>query len=251
MDHSYASAGADLPAAPPATAARRAPAMGSAPARRHNIYAQVHKALRACMGETLVAVGRMDPADDGDVGLAVAQVRELLTFARIHLEKEEHFVHPAMEARQPGSSANTAADHAHHLDAFVRLERGARAVERTRGKARADAADTLYGDLALFIADNYVHMHAEEVDNNAVLWATYSDDELRALEDAIVAAIPPDAKALAMRWMVPAIGPAERATMLAHVRATAPAPVFAGMLASLEPHLRVIDRRKLETALAA
>jgi hypothetical protein len=54
-----------------------------------------------------------------------------------------------------------------------------------------------------------------------------------------------------MRWMAPAVDPAERAAMLTQVRASAPAPVFAGMLAALEPHLRAVDRRKLDAALAA
>jgi hypothetical protein len=249
MEHSHAHAGAD---APIAAHSRRAPtARPVAALRRYNIYGNVHKALRACMCETLVAVGRMDHADDADVTVAVAQVRELLTLARMHLEKEDHFIHPAMEARRPGSAAHTMSDHAHHLEAFARLEAGIRTVGRARGSARADVAMMLYRDLGLFVADNFVHMHAEEVDNNAVLWAAYTDDEIRAIESGIVAAIPPDAKALVMRWMAPAVDAAERAAMLATVRATAPAPAFAAMLAVVAPHLRATDRRKLESALAA
>jgi len=251
MDHSHAHTGADAPGALIAVSVRRTSKARTPAVRRLNIYASVHKALRACMGEALVAVGRMDHADDADVTLTVAQVREMVTFARMHLEKEDHFIHPAMEARRPGASARTTSDHEHHLEAFARLEAGIRAVESARGEARADAATVLYRDLTLFVADNFVHMHAEEVDNNAVLWAAYTDDEIRAIESGIVAAIPHDAKALAMRWMAPAVDPAERAGMLAHARASAPAPVFAGMLAALEPHLRAVDRRKLESALAA
>jgi hypothetical protein len=251
MEHGHTYAGAEAAGTSNAATGRRTTNARPQATRRHNIYANVHKALRACMGETLIAVGRMDPTDDVDVGLAVAQVRELLTLARMHLEKEDHFVHPAMEARRPGSAAHTAADHIHHVAAFGRLEDGIAAVERARGDARVDAATALYRDLALFVADNFVHMHTEEVDNNAALWAAYTDDEMLAIESAIVAAIPPDAKALFMRWMAPAIDPAERAAMFAHLRADAPAPVFAGMLASLAPHLRATDRRKLDAALAA
>ena len=34
------------------------------------------------------------------------------------------------------------------------------------------------GALALFIADNFQHMHVEETAHNAVLWARYTDAEL-------------------------------------------------------------------------
>lgn len=47
--------------------------------------------------------------------------------------------------------------------------------------------------LALFVADDVQHMHVEETAHDAVLWAHYSDDELMAIEQAIVASIPPPA----------------------------------------------------------
>ena len=70
--------------------------------QRFNLYAQIHKGLRACMSEVLVSVGRLDPQDDDEVRTAAAAVRGLIDFARDHLEHEEQLIHPALEARRPG-----------------------------------------------------------------------------------------------------------------------------------------------------
>ena len=94
-------------------------------------------------------------------------------------------------------------------------------------------------------------MHEEETVHNRVLWAAYSDAELRALEDAIRAHHPAPAMARALRWMLPALAPAERAAMLADVRAKAPDAVFAGMLALARTHVDAAGMRKLDAALAA
>jgi len=94
-----------------------------------------------------------------------------------------------------------------------------------------------------------VHMHAEETENNAVLWATHTDAELVALTERLVAAIPPEQNATFARWMASASAPAERAQLLANARGKMPAPAFAGMLQGILSELRAKDRGKLEAAL--
>jgi hypothetical protein len=233
------------------TYATRPAPRATAPQERYNIYANPHKALRMCMGECLAAAGRVDPHDGADVAALAARVRDLLAFCRTHLEKEEHHVHAVMEARRPGSSAAIAEDHREHLVAIARLESGVRALESASARGRAAAATQLYRDLALFMADNLVHMHAEEVDNNEALWAAYTDEELLAVEQRLVASIPPEMLQMALRWMMPAMNPAERAVLLKGVRATAPAPAFAAVLAGVTPLLTEGERGKLERALAS
>jgi hypothetical protein len=217
---------------------------------RFNIYANPHKGLRLAFGEVLTAAGRVDPEDEQDVAGLVGLVRALLRFCRSHLEKEEAFVHPAIEARRAGASAATHDDHRDHLAAFEQLESEVHALE-TAGREHRDAAATqLYRHLALFVADNLVHMHVEETDNNAALWAAYDDAELHALEQRLVASIPPDMLQLGLRWMMPAMNPAERAGLLRGIRERAPAPAFAGMLAAVQASLTEAERQKLARALA-
>jgi hypothetical protein len=221
----------------------------AAAAPRPNFYLAPHKALRLALGDALAAAGRVDPHDDADVARLAAHVCELVAFCRAHLEKEEEIVHPAMEARRPGSAAATRGEHLDHRNAFARLEAGARALEGARGSGREAAAAALYRQLALFVADNLVHMHEEETVNNAVLWAEYTDEELAALEQRIVGSIPPAMLQFALSWMVPAMNPGERAALLSNIRAHAPAPAFEALLAGVQSRLTEAERRKLAQAL--
>jgi hypothetical protein len=219
------------------------------PTQRHNIYVLIHKALRACMSDALVAVGRMDPHDGDEVAATAALVRELLQFAPIHLQAEEDWIHPALEMRRAGSSAETRADHLQHREAFAMLETSLRAVEGSTGTAREVAALRLYRHLALFVADNLQHMHVEETENHATLIECYSEEEVLAIEGSIVGSHTPAETAMAMRWMLPAVNAAERAALLGGVRQNAPRPAFDATVAAVRPHLSARDWAKLEAAI--
>jgi len=221
------------------------------PNERFNIYTLIHKGLRACMADALLTVGRMDPDDDADVASAAAVVRGLLAFARSHLQHEEDWIHPALEAGRRGSSEQTRADHVEHREVFVLLETSLRTVEGSAGPARAAAALRLYRQLALFVADNFQHMHVEETENHATFVECFSDEEVIALSDRLVASLTPEEKATAMRWMLPFANAAERAGVLVNVRDTAPPPAFEALLALVRPHLSARDAAKLDRALGA
>jgi hypothetical protein len=227
----------------------RKPALTSVP--RHDIYRKVHAGLRACMCEALTAVSRMDPDDPADVAANVTRITELVALCSGHLANEDAFVHPVMEARRPGSTARGAHDHGEHLQGFARLAQDVDALRGAPAHARSTAAATLGRDLAAFVADNLVHMAAEERDHNAVLWATHTDDELRAIEASIIASIPPTKMASHLRWMVPALPPADRLAMMQRMRSFAPAAVFEATLAAIEPHLDDREWMKLAKGLAA
>lgn len=231
---------------PVATRARTA-----ATAARYDIYAIIHKAVRAALADALLAAGRLDAGDPRDVERVSAAVRDTLAFCRDHLETENAFVHPLMEARRPGSTRAIAGEHVAHAAAIARLSGLVDALERAPDGGRAASAATLYRELALFVGENLVHMHAEEVHHNRVLWDACTDAELVALENAIKAHHPPAAMTRALRWMLPAVTPGERAALFAGIRAAAPAAVYAGVLALARAHVDAAGLAKLEAALAA
>lgn len=217
--------------------------------QRYNIYGPIHKALRAMMAETLVQLGRTDWQDAGDRGQATAAIGQLLDFCASHLEHENDFVHSAMEARQPGSSADGSADHRVHVNVIRDLRDQVDAIAALDPQACSRVGDALYRSLAAFVGENYEHMHFEETHNNSVLWAHYQDDEIMAIEHAIVASIQPQENAVVLRWMLPNVSPQERALMLAGMRQQAPAEVFHGVLGMLRVHLSPRDWHKLSQAL--
>lgn len=216
---------------------------------RFNIYTLIHKGLRACMADALLTVGRMDPDDDDDVANAATTVRGLLAFARSHLQHEEDWIHPALEAGRAGSSEETRSDHIEHREAFALLEASLRTLEGSVGSARAAAALRLYRQLALFVGDNFQHMHVEETENHAVFVECFSDEEVLSLSDRLVASLTPAEKVTAMRWMLPFANAAERSGVLAEIRDTAPPDAFAQLLALVRPHLSARDAAKLDVAL--
>jgi hypothetical protein len=229
------------------TTAPRRTASPAAP--RHDLYRNIHGGLRLCMGEALAAVGRMDADDPADVAAVTLQMNELLALFSGHLEKENTFVHPALEARRHGSTSRIAHDHVEHLSAFARLAADLQALREPSTPRRRAAARALQRDLAAFVADNLVHMAAEETDHNAVLWSTHTDAELVALEQAIVASIAPPLRTAFMRWIVPAIPHADRVSLLSALRDSAPAEAFDATLAMLMPHLSQRDWAKLVSTL--
>jgi len=216
---------------------------------RFDLYRLIHKGLRACMSDALSALGRLDPEDDSERRETLDKVRALLFLCRSHLDKENRYVHAALEARRPGSAAQAEGEHHNHLLAIDWLEQCLRELETAGGDTRAAAVHRLYQQLALFTAENFEHMHHEETRHNELLWAAYTDAELLAIHERILAALTPQERAGSLRWLLPAVAPAERAELLAGLRAQAPAPVFEELLAMLRAQLSTAAWRKLARAL--
>lgn len=216
---------------------RQALAQAAAAAPRFDLYAGIHKALRAQMAETLQTLGRMDNTDAQDLADGTQRVLQLLETCRSHITHENQFVHPALEARASGTSAAIAHEHQEHVRDIERLYAQAAALLDTPLAQRAAGAHALYLQLALFVSHNLAHMHIEETVHNAALWAHYSDAELQALEGALVASIPPQEMMDTLRWMVPAMTPTERLAMLSGMQAQAPAPAFEAALEVIRPQL--------------
>jgi hypothetical protein len=148
---------------------------------RHDIYAFIHKGLRAFMAHTLVRTGRLDVHDAAELAEVSEELRALLTICRHHLDNENTYVHPAIAARRPGACDRVAHDHVHHEAAITELEG---LIEALPGDPIA--LRRLYLRLSLFVAENFEHMQREETQMNAALWATHSDEEIMAIEQRII-----------------------------------------------------------------
>ena len=143
-------------------------------------------------------------------------------------------MHPAIEARCPGTTERIGDEHAEHLDAMAALEAEAAAL---RALPSAGAALRLYRHLARFVGENFLHMHVEESAHNSALWAAYSDAELLEIHQRILASIDPAEMALVLRWMVPAMSPAERAALLGEMQTQMPPEAMRCVLEIVRPHL--------------
>lgn len=228
---------------------RRDRAPAPAAGQRFDMYALIHKGVRACLADTQGALGRLDAFDPAVVTQVGAQVREVLGLVRSHMHHENQYLHPALEVRRRGASRRSATDHVAHEKAIEEIEAALLATERADAAIRAQHAHLLYQRFSLFVAEQLEHMHQEETENNQLLWQAYTDAELLQIHDALLQAIPADEVARAMRWIVPAVTPAERAQMLGAIQEKTPARIFATTLDSLRPHLAPLDWIKLTAAI--
>jgi iron-sulfur cluster repair protein YtfE (RIC family) len=227
-----------------------APQANSSTRERYNLYTSIHKALRDFMSDTLSRVGRLDVQDSEEVTDTLAQLDALLTLCAKHIQHENDFLHTAIEARRPAGSVRTAGEHAEHFESIesLRCESAQLAAAQTNDD-RSTLALRLYRHLALFVADNFQHMHIEETVNAATLWAHYSDAELHAIHGRLLATLAPQDQLQVARWMVPALNPAERAGMIAGMKPSMPPEALLGVLAHVRPHVDAIGWAKLTRAI--
>ncbi len=223
--------------------------LAEAAAPRFDMYTVIHKAIRAQMADALLGLGRMDANDQADLTRATQRVLDLLDMCTAHLQHENEFVHPALEARAPGSSATIANEHVNHEWHIAHLTETTMTLLGAVPANRAQVAALLYRELTLFLADNFQHMHQEETAHNQILWANYTDTELIGIHQTLVAAIAPDAMVRTLRWMVPAMAPTERTAMLADMQAHAPRPAFEAVLDTVRPYLSDTEWDKLARSL--
>lgn len=221
----------------------------AAAAPRLDFYAPIHKALRAFMADTLTRIGSMDTADEADVQATLGQLATLTTLLRAHLHHENSFVHPALEARSQGSARRIAQEHEEHRASLDALDAEAAAVATAPVSHRDRIALRLYRHLALFVAENLQHMHVEETAHNQALWAAYTDEELIAIHQALLASIAPQEMGLVLHWMAPALAHAELAGMLADMQREMPPEAFRGILDLVRERLSTPRWDKLARAL--
>jgi len=217
------------------------PARPAAPVADHarlNMYLPIHKALRSFMMDTLLRIGQMDVADESEKAMTLSQLDTLLSFCAEHVEHENQFLHSAIEACEPGASERTAGDHEEHIETIDALRDEAAALRRATDAAeQALLSLRLYRHVALFVAENFQHMHIEETANAAALFRHYSDAQLADIHERLLATIPPHRHLLTARWMIPAMNPAERAAMIGGMKMQMPPEALLGVLEHVRPHL--------------
>ena len=187
----------------------------SDPASRFDLYRSAHKGVRKALFDAVTRIGAADCRDAAAASAAAGIARSLVALSRKHIGSEMRFIHPAVEARAPGLLADL--DHAHddHARQLDALEAIARDLEAARdAAARVTLGGRLYEMLSLFVAAELAHMAQEEQAIMPELWRLFSDEELLAMQQAIIAALGPDGLAMFLRPMLPAMNPTERERML-------------------------------------
>lgn len=196
---------------------------------RYDLYGNVHKGLRKAGCELLVRLGSTDYADPAECEATLEGLRSYIGLAAAHVAHEDDNIHGSLQQRG-GSTAVVDDQHDDHREAFARLEGFAAEIEFAAAADRPKLGRRLYLAFAAYLAEDLAHMHEEETVTAPALWKSFSDAELAAIEMRIVGSMPPEKNMAFMRQMVPAMNPAERATLLAAVKKDAPPEVFGAVI---------------------
>ncbi len=226
------------------------PSRSAAAPARHDLYTRIHKALRLFMSDTLARIGRADGEAPAELRAAMAQLRSLLALLRQHTQHEHDVVRPVLEARLPGATMRSEADHAAHLEAIDALHDAADELDASTPAERAAMLAGLYRELALLAALHFQHMHDEETTLAPALWTVCDDAELRALEQRILSRQLPQEQAESLRWIAASASVPELLGMLATVRRIAPPAAFAGLLGQVCELMDEPRRERLVRALS-
>ncbi|MCC7014793.1 MAG: hemerythrin domain-containing protein [Planctomycetes bacterium] len=198
---------------------------------RIDLYALVHKGLRAELFETATEVARTEFAGAAGAEPTLRRVRCLLGFLDEHARHEDSHIMPLVAAQAPRLAAEIAAEHlrveAAHQGLGALLER----LERAPLELRAGLARQLHEELTLLVALHVAHMQREESEVNRALWAGHDDALLGAAHAAILADIAPQRLAQWLELMLPAMHAGERAELIGGLHAKMPREAFERLLA--------------------
>lgn len=97
--------------------------------------------------------------------------------------------------------------------------------------------DDLVQAFVQFVAFNLKHMATEEDIINKLLWRYYTDGELQAITQKIIAGLTPQQTAATSKWMIRGMGNAEISAWLKEVKNNADEPVCAFLLSLAEGEL--------------
>lgn len=215
-----------------------------------DLYYAVHKGLRLANARMLIALGQSDPADDGEVEAVLGKLAHHLDTCLAHLKHENAKIHVLVDRRVPGGSDHADEDHEHHLASFIELRQLAAAVAAAPVERRAEALRRLYQRFALFVAEDFQHMHEEETRLMPLIAQHFSAEEIDGIEHSIVSSIAPEVMVPFLRFMLGAATRSERIATVTGMKAAMPAEVFGQMFAAIvHPQWRHADWDEMERVL--
>lgn len=189
------------------------------------LWRDVHKGIRFGLTLAISSTSSLDPDDPENRNGLAEMVQELVDLLDSHADVEDRITGPVIDEVLPDLGAEIHAAHAFLAPRAAALRASADRL-LTADDPHA-AMRTLHLDLAAFAGEYFIHQDHEERVVLPALEAAVGLERVRELEVEFVAAVSPDDRMLGLEFMVPALNVAERAEVIAAIRANAPAEVIA------------------------
>ena len=213
---------------------------------RYNIFNQIHKALRALLYDTALTLQQTNFANAEEAEAVLEQLKQTLNVFDKHAEHEDHGVLPAIQQYEPSIVDAFAQEHIldHQLAENMRAQLAAFDVATTPAD-RLNAGNGILHAFIAFMTFNLDHMAKEETVINERLWRYYSDAEIIAMNQRIIASIPPEEMSFTSAWMMKGMNNAEITGWLRAVQENAPEQVFNTLFTIAEKELPYQRFRKI------
>lgn len=180
---------------------------------RFDLYATVHKGLRAALTAAAVRIAQTDFSRPEEVAPARAELQRVLGFLTEHLAHEDEFILPELQRLAPELHIGLHNDHVRTAGLEHELARLLARLESASDAERLALGHRIHGRVWALVAEHLRHMECEETQANRIFWAHCSDTDLLAIQARIVAAMPP---ARLQEWLdliLPAVHSGERAEL--------------------------------------
>ncbi len=181
---------------------------------RIDFYTKVHKGLRAGLFALSQRAASADYTDAEALGALATELRTLLARLTGHAHHEERFVHPLLETKlgsKPFDEEHQALDREQGALAGLIAETMAAPVEERAARGLA-----FYRALNVFICRYLEHLDREEA-AMPLLWQRCTHEELAQVMARFGASRTLEEMLADLRWMLPALSPAEQRELLAGV----------------------------------
>jgi hemerythrin HHE cation binding domain-containing protein len=206
-----------------------------------NMYRDIHKGIRAELFAVTAAAGSVDPGDSAAVAAVGARWTNLVQILVAHAQHEDVWMQPVIERHTPVQAEIIAREHPQLEAQMAALELLADRAANTCPSESSLLVHRMYLGFASFTAAYLQHQEFEELHVMPVLCERIPAEELRALDNALVASIPPEEMAQSATIMLPAMNVENRVELLGAIQADAPAEAFAGVLGLVQAVLDPAD----------
>jgi hypothetical protein len=217
---------------------------------RLNFYKQVHKGIRALAHSVVDRAGRTDFREAGEVAALREAAERAFAVFESHAAHETAFITPVLRVCAPSAAAESDADH-RAQELRLRDLRAALHLAAGAGEQAPAFGHAFVVGLSRFAGEMLVHMADEEERLMPTLQAAFDDAALLKIHQAIMASLPPEEKAKALSWMLPALSAPEQAELVAAIRAAAPKAAFAALSEVARRVLPPAEWSRLENRLGA
>jgi iron-sulfur cluster repair protein YtfE (RIC family) len=181
---------------------------------RVDLFTTPHKAVRYLLSNLLVSMGSTSFEDAEEVAAITTQLSMVLWAIDDHITHEDRHVRPALVRRAESTIATLDEEHEQHREQVAELRALAKSLHQADGPlARLVLGRTLYLHYSVFVAEALAHMAYEERVVAPLLERIFSQEELAAMHQRIVASIAPADMATWLQAILPSLNRVERAKL--------------------------------------